>query len=139
GVIVPPMPFVTDVIMVNTWTILMSTDAVWVLPPPVPVMVIEYAPADVDASAVIVRRELPEPGAAMGLCRKFAVAPVGRPDAESETALLKLPRTEVLTAVIPIEPCGTDTVTGAAAIVKSGIQLFTSAEASTDPRPVAMS
>src|SRR5216684_2432291 len=69
--------------------------AVWVVPPPDPVTVTVYVPTGVDALVVIVAVELPDPGAAMELGLNDALAPVGRPDAERETAELKEPEIEV--------------------------------------------
>src|SRR5216684_3554045 len=77
---------------------------VWVVVPPAPVIVNEYVPVAVDAPTVIVKVELPEPGAAMEVGLKPAVAPVGRPLALSATAALKPPETAVVTVEDPEAP-----------------------------------
>jgi hypothetical protein len=48
--------------------------------------------------------ELPEPGAGIVAGLKAAVTPEGRPETESETALLKLPRMVVLMVAVPTLP-----------------------------------
>jgi hypothetical protein len=78
-------------------------------------------PVAVEAPAVRVSVEEPEPGAAIEVGLKAAVAPVGSPDAESEIALLKPPDTAVVTVVVPKEPCTAETDVGEAKIVKSGV------------------
>ncbi len=97
--------------------------AVCVVVPPVPVTVTAYVPAAVAAPAVSVSVELPDPGAAIVLGLKLAVAPPGSPDTVSEIALLNPPDTAVVTVLVPELPCTTDTVLGDAEIVKSGVAL----------------
>src|SRR5689334_10505848 len=80
----PPPP---DVVTVN------ETVVVCVTPPPVPVTVTLYVPAGVEAPAVMVIVDEPEPGAAIDVGLKLAVAPLGRPLAESDTAALNPPET----------------------------------------------
>ncbi len=75
----------------------------------------------VEAPAVSVSVELPDPGAAIVLGLKLAVAPLGSPDAVSEIALLNPPLTAVVTVLVPELPCTTDTALGDAEIVKSGL------------------
>ena len=69
----------------------------WVFPPPVPVIVIVYAPVGVVNAVEIVSVEVklgaPDDGA------KVAVAPDGRPDVVRLTVLLK-PPTEVSETVV---------------------------------------
>jgi hypothetical protein len=68
---------------------------------------------------VIVAVELPEPGAAMEAGLNDALAPAGRPDADSEMAELKEP--EIVVEIVEVDevPCTTESALGAAAIVKS--------------------
>src|SRR5262249_34553327 len=61
----------------------------------------------------------PEPGAAIAVGLKFALAPVGSPEAESEIAELKLPEPAVEIVTEPEAPCAIFKEVGAAAIVKS--------------------
>src|SRR5258706_358521 len=90
-----------------------------VFPPPVPVIVTVYVPTGVDALVVIVAVELPDPGAAIELGLNDAVAPVGRPDADSEMAELKEPEIEVEIVEVDEVPWTMLSALGAAAIVKS--------------------
>src|SRR5262245_14424767 len=108
----PPPP---DVVTVS------ETVVVCVTPPPVPVTVTLYVPAGVDAPAVMVMVDEPEPGAAIDAGLKLAVAPVGSPLAESETAELKPPETVVLMVEVPEVPCGIDSEPGDALIEKSAL------------------
>jgi len=64
--------------------------------------------------------ELPLPGAAIGLGLKLALTPEGNPEAVSDTAELKPPLTVVEMVVLPVLPCGTDTLGGDAVTVKLG-------------------
>jgi len=104
GVMVPPTLFVTDDVILNVWSIERVTVTVCVMPPPMPVTVSGNVPEVDDALALIVRVELPEFGAVIDAGLNVAVAPDGRPDAESETTLLKFPEAVVLTVVATIEP-----------------------------------
>ena len=92
---------------------------------------------------VRVRVALPEPGAAMIAELKEAVVPVGRPETERLTALLKLPETVVVTVEVAEAPRIALIDVGATEIAKSEgavvAQLATMAAASTVPRPVARS
>jgi len=54
--------------------------------------------------AVRVRVELPLPGAAMELGLKLAVTPLGKPEADSETAALKPPLTAVEIVLVTAVP-----------------------------------
>jgi hypothetical protein len=75
----------------------------------------------VEDPTVIVIVEEPEPGAAIDVGLKETVTPVGCPEADSDTALLKPPETAVVTVDEPEFPCCTDTDVGEAAIVKFGV------------------
>ncbi len=77
---------------------------VCVIPPPVAVTVTFAAPVVAVLLAENVRVELPFPGAAMDAGLKLAVTPVGKPEAESETAELKPPLTVVEIVVLPEVP-----------------------------------
>jgi len=65
--------------------------------------------------------EEPEPGAAIEVGLKLALAPAGRPDAESETAELKLPETVVEIVAVPAVPCVTEIDAGDDEIEKSEV------------------
>jgi hypothetical protein len=54
-----------------------ETEAVCVIPPPVPVTVIGYVPVAVEAATVIVIVDEPEPGAAIEAGLKETVTPEG--------------------------------------------------------------
>lgn len=69
---------------------------------------------------VNVNVELPLPGAAMDAGLKLAVTPVGRPEAESDTAELKPPLTVVEIVVLPELPWMTERLAGDALSVKLG-------------------
>src|SRR4051812_28344467 len=94
---------------------------VWEEVPPVPVMVIVAVPTVAVGETVKVSVELPAPGAAIEAGLKEAVTPAGRPEAESEMALLKPPETAVVIVEVPVPPCATETEVGEAEIVKSGV------------------
>src|SRR5438105_2279199 len=108
----PPPPAVVTV---------SETEVVCVTPPPVPVTVTLYVPAGVDAPAMMVIVDEPEPGAAIEVGLKLAVAPVGSPLADSATAALKPPETVVLIVEVPEVPCGMVTEAGDALIEKSAL------------------
>src|SRR5260370_907940 len=97
------------------------TVVVWVVVPPTPVTVMVEVPAVAVEATVRVSVEVPEPGAAIGFVLKEAVTPAGRPEADSEMALLKPPETAVVTVAVPVDPCTTETEPGDAEIVKSGV------------------
>jgi hypothetical protein len=73
----------------------------------------------VEATAIVIVEE-PDPGAAIEAGLKVTVTPVGWPDAERETALLKPPETVVEIVELPELPRTTETEVGEAAIVKFG-------------------
>lgn len=64
--------------------------------------------------------ELPLPGTAMDAGLKLAVTPVGKPDAESDSAELKPPLTVVEIVVLPELPWMTERLAGDALSVKLG-------------------
>src|SRR5258708_1941700 len=106
---------------VGTVVMVRLTVVVWVVEPPTPVMVTVEVPRVAVADAVKVSVELPAPGAAIEVGLKAAVTPEGRPEADRAMALLKPPETVVVTVVVPVEPCTTETEPGEAEIVKSGV------------------
>src|SRR5260221_2104601 len=91
------------------------------LPPPVPVTVMGYVPAGVEADVVIVRPDVPEPGAAIDAGLNAALAPVGRPVVVNATEELKPPETAVVIVDTPAPPWATETAMGLDEIVKSGL------------------
>ena len=93
----------------------------WVLPPPLPVMVTLDEPAGVEALVVIVRVELPDPGAAIVVGVNVAVAPLGSPDADKLSAELNPPLTLVETVEAPEPPCVTLRLAGLSPMAKSGL------------------
>ena len=72
---------------------LRATAVVWVVPPPVPVIVMELFPVVAPWCTVIVIDEVPAPGAAMDEGLKLTVRLDGRPDADNAIAELKPPET----------------------------------------------
>jgi hypothetical protein len=106
---------------VGTLVTVRLTVVVWVVLPPVPVMVTVEVPRVAVEETVKVSVELPAPGAAIDDGLKEAVTPAGRPEAESAMAELKPPETAVVTVELPEPPCAIETELGAAAIVKSGV------------------
>ena len=64
------------------------------------------------AGTVMVRVELPAPGAAIVAGLKLAVTPWGRATAVGVMELLKPPETVVVITDVPCDPSGTDTVPG---------------------------
>src|SRR3954467_4175787 len=70
-----------------------------------PVMATVEVPTVAVEETVKVSVELPEPGAAIEAGRREAVTPAGRPEAESEMALLKPPETAVVIVEVPVPPC----------------------------------
>ena len=98
---------------------------VWVVVPEVPVIVTVAVPVVAVAEAVRVSREvtLPFAGGVTGLGENTAVTPLGRPVAVSEVAELKPFRLVTVIVLVPFPPCVTVTEEGAAATVKSGVEL----------------
>jgi hypothetical protein len=97
-----------------------ETLAVCVIPPPVAVTVTLEVPTTAVLLAVKVRVELPLPGAAIDAGLKLAVTPDGKPEADSDTAELKPPLTDVAMLVVPVLPRVTDRLAGEALTAKSG-------------------
>jgi hypothetical protein len=75
-----------------------------VLPPPVPVILIEYVPVLAVLATFSVKFDVPAPGAAIDAGLKLPVTPDGSPLAESETAELNPPTTVVVTVTYPLCP-----------------------------------
>ena len=90
------------------------------MPPPLPVTVIGYAPTAVLDPTVMVIVELPEPGAGIRLGLKLTVVPVGIPEVDKLTTLLKPPMIVVVMVDVPWFPCCTLSEAGEAEIVKFG-------------------
>ena len=106
------------------------------MPPPVPVIVTVDVPVGVDAPAVMVILDDPDPGAAIDAGLKLAVAPVGSPEADSDTAELKLPEIVVDIVEFPEPPCATESEVGDADIEKSlldGLKMISSTGWSSMP------
>ena len=97
-----------------------DTFTLWVTPPPLAVTVMLEVPTIAVLSAENVKVELPLPGAANELGLKLAVTPVGKPEADSDTAELKPPVSEVEMVEVAEPPWVTDTLDGEALNVKSG-------------------
>ena len=89
----PPEPGVAVTVRFNV--------ADWRIPPPLPVMVIGYDPAEVPLPTLIVTVELPAPGAGMGFGVKLMVVPAGTPKAERAIELLKPPLIAVARLAAP--------------------------------------
>jgi hypothetical protein len=110
--------------------------------PLVPVIVIEYVPAAVPEATVNVAVEPPEPVTDVGL--KPTVTPLGRFDADSETADEKPSTAAIEIDELPFAPGATVSDPGFAAIVKSGVCVCVPASALTSagvglPQPVTRS
>lgn len=101
--------------------IVSETVALCEMPPPLALIVMVDVPAAAVLPAVNVRVELPEPGAAIDVGLNAAVTPVGNPVADSETAELKPPETEVETVLDPEPPAATERLVGDALKLKSGV------------------
>jgi len=91
---------------------------VWVFPPPVPVMVIEYVPAGVVEAVEIVSVELKLGVPLSG--EKLAVASDGRLEADKLTVPLKPPTEPMETVALVDPPCTTEPEVGLTLMVKSG-------------------
>lgn len=94
---------------------------VWVMPPPLAVMVTVDVPVAAVLLAVKVRVELPLPGAAIVAGLNDAVTPEGRPETVSDTAELNPPLTLVEMELVAVPPWVRLTVAGEAARVKAGV------------------
>ena len=76
-------------------------------------------PGEVDAPVVIVNVDEPAPGAAIDVGLKLAVAPAGKPEAESAIEELKLPKIVVVIVDAPEVPAVTASADRAEAMAKS--------------------
>ena len=76
----------------------------WVTPPPVAVIVMVLFPVLAPECTVIVRVDVPEPGAARVVRLKLTVTPDGMPDADNAIAELKPPETVVVIVEVPEPP-----------------------------------
>jgi len=72
------------------------TGVVFVMPPPVPVMVMTKCPISLAVLAVTCIVAVPEPGAAMDVGVKLTVTPLGWPLADKAIAELNPPGTAVV-------------------------------------------
>ena len=97
--------------------------ALWVVEPDVPVTVTVEVPMVAVADAVRVRVEvaLPLAGGVTDAGAHEAVTPLGRPEAESETAELKPLRLPTVIVLVPPLPWTTLTLPGDAETEKSGV------------------
>lgn len=102
-------------LMISTVTVV-----VWVMPPPVALMVMVWFPVVALLLALMVIVEVPLPGAAMEEGEKVTVSPLPWPDADKLIAELKLPETVVVIFEVPVLPLVTDKVVGEAERVKAG-------------------
>src|SRR5216684_7142872 len=93
--------------------------------PEVPVTVTVAVPVVAVAEAVRVRVEvaLPFAGGVTGLVENAAVTPLGKPEALSVVAELKLFRLVMVMVLVPLEPCAMLREEGEAPMVKSGVEL----------------
>jgi hypothetical protein len=101
---------------------LSETVAVRVREPPVAVTVTGNVPRLAFAVAVKFRLELPEPGAPIEDGVNVAVTPLGSPEADNATELLKPPTAWVVMPIEALLPCWTVTVPGDVVTVKSGVE-----------------
>jgi hypothetical protein len=93
--------------------------AVWVLPPPVPVMVMVWAPVVAWLPTLTVIVDVPEPGAAMELGLKVTVCWFPCPEADKVTAESKPLSAAVVIVEVPDEPRTTVIAVGDALMLKS--------------------
>jgi len=93
--------------------------AVWVLPPPVAVIVMLLVPALPLALTLMVILEVPEPGAARAVGLKLRVWPLPNPEGDKDIAELKPPATAVVSVEVPELPVETVNRFGEALMVKS--------------------
>jgi hypothetical protein len=94
---------------------------VFVIPPPVPLIVIEYVPVEALLDTVHLRVDFPEPGAEMEPGLKLAVTPDGIPVADNAIGESNPPETVVDTVALPLEPWFTDWEVGDTEMVKLGV------------------
>src|SRR6202158_3358924 len=93
--------------------------------PDVPVIVTVAAPVVAVAEAVSVRVDVAVPlaGGVTGLVENAAVTPLGKPEALSVVAELKLFRLVMVMVLVPLEPWAMVREDGEAPMVKSGVVL----------------
>lgn len=112
-VLLPEPPWATDKLLgealkvksgVGAAVMVSATVVLWVIPPPVALMVTLADPVADPLAAVRVSVELPLPGAAMEVELKLAVTPEGNPEADNDIAELKPPLTVVEIVVLPELP-----------------------------------
>jgi hypothetical protein len=95
--------------------------AVCVLPPPVPVMVMVWAPVVARVPTLTVITDEPEPGAAMGFLLKVTVWLLPWPEADKVTAESKPLSAAVVIVDVPDEPRTTVIEVGDALMLKSAL------------------
>jgi hypothetical protein len=96
---------VAFLVSANAGTIVTTTLAVDVRPPPVAVTVRVAVPAIAAVPAAMVNTLEPDPGAAKPPDASVAVTPAGAPLTESVTALLNPPATTTFAADAALPPC----------------------------------
>src|ERR1035437_3576172 len=97
-----------------------ETVVVWVIPPPMAVTVMAYAPVATEEPTAMDIVEVPEPGAAMDDGLKATVTPLGWPLAERAMAELKPPPTIEVMVELPLLPWRTETEPGEAETENDG-------------------
>jgi hypothetical protein len=97
------------------------TVAVWVLPPPVPVMIMVWEPVVARLPTLTVIVDVPEPGAAMELGLKVTVCWLPWPEAVKVTAESKPFSAAVVIVAVPDEPLTTVIAVGDALMLKSAL------------------
>ena len=98
-------------------TMVRETVVLFVLPPPVPVMVMVWVPVLARELTVTFIVDVPEPGAAMDVGLKLTVTPDGWPLADKAIAELKPPETAVVIVEVPELPLATVSEVGDALMV----------------------
>ena len=94
---------------------------VWLVLPPVPLIVIVCVPARVLRDTVMLIVDVPDPGAGIGLGLKLTVTPDGTPLADKVIDELKPPETVVVIVECPVPPGATVIDDGESLIVKFGL------------------
>ena len=89
------------------------------MPPPVPVMVMVWAPVLARVPTLTVIIDVPEPGAAMGFVLKVTVWLLPSPEADKVTAESKPLNAAVVIVDVPDEPRTTVIAVGDALMLKS--------------------
>jgi hypothetical protein len=107
-------PAVTPLVTVS------ETVVLCVRPPPVPVIVMVYVPAEVVEATLKVAVELPDPGAAIEDGLKLTVTPLGAPDAVSVTTESNPFDTVLVIVDAPLLPAATESEVGEAERLKDG-------------------